>query len=192
MKKNWILGVVCVVLVGILVGCGSKDTPISPSEDIEPNAQIVLENIENSITESRISDIEMPNLVGKTYQEAKEILNEKNIAVESVIEQANDKYSKGVVTHQQPNAGIKVKEGFENAKLWISTGKSEIEIPNIVSLQVDLAKQKLNEKQIFYTVIEEASELPVGVVIRTDPAVGSSISTSNIVDIYVSSGLDAK
>ena len=155
-------------------------------------AGLVVSNIWNSIFDKK-PEVKMPDLVGKNYQEAVAELAEKNIIIESVIEQANDDYAKGTITNQQPNAGIMVKEGVKNAKLWVSTGKSEIEIPDVVSLSLDLAKQKLDEKEITYTVIEEASEsIPEGYVIRTDPSAGRSISASKIVDIYVSRGPDVK
>ncbi len=155
-------------------------------------AGLVFSNIWNSIFGKK-PEVKMPDLVGKNYQEAVAELAEKNIIIESVIEQANDDYAKGTITNQQPNAGIMVKEGVKNAKLWVSTGKSDIEIPDVVSLKLDLAKQKLDEKEITYTVIEEASEsIPEGYVIRTDPSAGRSISASKIVDIYVSRGPDVK
>jgi len=139
------------------------------------------------------AEVEMPNLVGKNLQEAKALLEEKNIVIDSIIEQPHDTKSKGTVTSQQPSAGIKVKEGVKNAKLWVSTGKAEIDIPDVSNLSLELAKDALDKENILYTVTEEASDtIPVGYVIRTDPAGGRAISASKIIDLYVSRGPDVK
>lgn len=139
------------------------------------------------------AEVEMPYLIGMNYQEAEALLKEKNIPIDSRIEQASDKYAKGVVTNQQPNAGIMVKEGAKNVKLIVSTGKAEIDIPDVTNLELDAAKSQLDKEEIIYRVIEEASETtPIGYVIRTDPAAGRAISASKIMDIYVSRGPDTK
>lgn len=138
-------------------------------------------------------EVEMPSLVGKTLQEAETLLKERNILIESIIEQANDTYPKGYIYNQYPSARLKVKEGVKNAKIYVSTGKAEINIPDVVNLSLDLAKETLDKEEILCTVIEEASEtIPIGYVIRTNPEVGRSISASTIIDLYVSSGPETK
>ncbi len=133
----------------------------------------------------------MPNLVGMNLQEAEALLKEKNILIDSVIEQSNDTYAKGIVTSQQPNAGIMVKEGVKNTKIIVSTGKAEIEIPDIVNYSSDEARTKLESEGIQSRVIEEASEtVPTGYVIRTEPTAGRTVSASKIIDVYVSRGPD--
>ena len=154
---------------------------------------LLFSKVWSSIFGTEKAEVEMPNLVGMNYQAAEALLKEKNILIDSIIEQANDKYAKGVVTSQQPNAGIMVKEGVKNAKLIISTGKAEIDIPDVTNFSLELAKEALDNKGIMYTVIEEASEeIPVNYVIRTDPAAGRAVSASKIIDVYVSRGPDAK
>lgn len=154
---------------------------------------LLFSKVWSAIFGSTKAEVEMPSLVGMTLQEAEAMLKEKNILIESIIEQPHDTYAKGVVTSQQPNAGIKVKEGVKNAKLIVSTGKAEIDIPDVVNLTLELAKEALDKEGILYTVIEEASDtIPTGCVIRTDPAAKYSVSASKIIDVYVSRGPDAK
>jgi len=154
---------------------------------------LIFSKVWSSIFGTEKAEVEMPNLVGKNLQEAKAILEERNILIDSVIEQSHDTYSKGIVTSQQPDAGIRVKEGVKNAKLIVSTGKAEIDIPDVTNLSLDLAKEALDKEGISYMVTEEASDtIPIGYVIRTDPAAGRPISASKRIDMYVSRGPDAK
>lgn len=154
---------------------------------------LLFSKVWSSIFGAEKAEVEMPNLVGMNYQEAEALLKEKNILIESRIEQASDKYEKGVVSNQQPNAGIMVKEGVKNAKLIISTGKAEIDIPDVTNYTLEAAKEELDKAGIMYTVIEEASEeIPIDYVIRTDPVAGRAVSASKIIDVYVSRGPDTK
>jgi len=151
---------------------------------------LLFSKVWSSIFGTEKQEVAMPSLVGKNYQEAQAILEERNILIDSIIEQPHDTYAKGVVTSQQPSAGIKVKEGVKNAKLIISTGKAEINIPDVTNYSLDEAKQKLENEGIPTPyVIEEPNEtVPIGYVIRTEPAAGRAVSASKIIDLYVSSG----
>ncbi len=155
---------------------------------------LVFSKIWSSIFGSKKAEVEMPTLVGMNYQQAEALLKEKNILIESLIEQPSDTYGKGIVTYQSPNAGIMVKEGVKNAKIIVSTGKAEIDIPDVTNLSLDLAKEALeNEGITLIRVVEEASDTtPIGYVIKTDPAARRSVSASKIIDIYVSTGPDTK
>ncbi len=155
---------------------------------------LVFSKVWSSIFGNKKAEVEMPNLVGMNYQQAEALLKEKNILIESLIEQPSDTYGKGIVTYQSPNAGIMVKEGVKNAKIIVSTGKAEIDIPDVTNLSLDLAKEALENEGITLTrVVEEANDTtPIGYVIKTDPAAGRSVSASKIIDIYVSMGPNTK
>jgi len=136
------------------------------------------------------AEVEMPNLIGKNLYEAEFLLKEKNILINSIIEQPHDTYAKGIVTQQNYGAGMKVKEGVKIVNLHVSTGKAEINIPDVTNYSLDEAKKKLENEGIPTPyVIEEASEtVPIGHVIRTEPAAGRAVSASKVIDLYVSSG----
>ena len=151
---------------------------------------LLFSKVWSSIFGTEKQEVSMPSIVGKNYQEAQAILEERNILIDSIIEQPHDTYAKGIVTSQQPSAGMKVKEGVKNAKLIISTGKAEINIPDVTNYSLDEAKEKLENEGIPTPyVIEEPNEtVPIGYVIRTEPAAGRAISASKVIDLYVSSG----
>lgn len=143
--------------------------------------------------EGSSSEVVMPNLVGRTYQEAEILLKEKNIKIRSVNYKDDDNYKKGYVCEQKPVANINVKADVEIVDLMISNGSSEIEIPDIVNWKKDDAIQKLEDNDLEANIIEDFSEeVPIGYVIKTNPISGRTVSAEAIIDVYVSSGSSIK
>lgn len=152
---------------------------------------VVFSNLWKSIMGSEKAEVEMPNLIGKTLQEAELILKEKKISYTS-IEQANDTQSKGRVYSQSVKPDMPIKEGYK-VTLYVSTGKLEVILDDLTNYSLEEAKLKLDANEFVYRLVEEASDtVPVGYVIRTNPDGGRAVSTSAIIDIYVSRGPDAK
>jgi len=152
----------------------------------------VPENLKNNVFEEIFNNeqiIEMPNVVGLKLQEAKDLLEEKNILIGSIIEQSNNSYEKGIVAYQQPISGMRLKKGTENVKIIVSTGRAEIKVPDISNLSLAMAKEKLDASDIMYMVVEEFNDVvPMGYVIRTEPSASQTISANKIIDVYVSAG----
>ena len=133
--------------------------------------------------------IEMPNLVGMSLQEAKDLLEENNILITNVIEKHNDIYDIGIVSQQLPSPGINIKTGVKTVYLTVSIGKAEIRVLNIIFSTLDVEKKTLEDNNINYIVIDEFHEvIPAGYVINTKPFVDELISTDRIIDVYVSAG----
>lgn len=147
----------------------------------------------NAIVGEERAEVPMPNLVGMTIQDARATLQDKKIEIKSVIEQSNEKYAKGIVADQRPKPNIHVKEGVATVELIVSTGKSEITIPNVTNYLLEEAKSILDKEELHYIVTEESSdEIPLGYVVRTSPEGDRIVSASQTVTIYVSSGPSTK
>lgn len=64
--------------------------------------------------------VEMPNLVGKSYQEAVNILEDVNLGIKNVKVSFDSKYDNNEVIYQSPIAGMEVKEGSDNIVLQVN------------------------------------------------------------------------
>jgi len=147
------------------------------------------DKIWNAFLGEKRAEVAMPDLVGKTIQEARAILEEKNIKLKSVIEQSNEEFDKGIVAVQIPKPTVHVKEGAATVELIVSTGKAEIVIPDVKNFTLEAAKKALDDEGLLYLVTEEPSdEVPVGYVVRTAPEGQRTVSASSIISLYVSSG----
>ncbi len=88
----------------------------------------------SSATEEQESDqVKVPNVVGKTQDEAKEILNKAGLGYKIGKQEESTKYEKGYVMAQDPENGERVDKNTQ-ITLDISTGlaEEEVEVPNVV------------------------------------------------------------
>lgn len=138
-------------------------------------------------------EVEMPKLVGLTYQEAEAKLKEYNLVLKKLDYKEDDKVEKNYVIYQYPQPGINIKENVSIVELIVSEGKSEVEVPNVEKYTLENAKQTLDNNQLRYMLIEESSEeIPIGCIVRQNPAAGNMVELGKAVELYVSSGPEVK
>ena len=139
----------------------------------------------NTLFETR-EDVELPNFVGKTVEEILDNREYTSKFVFTVKESYRTDYEAGDIYDQNPKGGKIVKEGHE-VILRVSKGVQIVEIPNVVSYTKEEAVETLTAIDLSVMVsYETGSDVPIGQVIRTDPAAGTQLSTGQQVKVYVS------
>ncbi|MBE6729466.1 MAG: PASTA domain-containing protein [Ruminococcaceae bacterium] len=95
---------------------------------------------------------------------------------------------KGYIIAQSVNKGHDVKKG-QSITLTISSGAKTVIVTDVTGKAKDIAQQML-ENAGFTTKFVESSDNDVeeGLVIRTNPVVGSSIPVGSEVTVYISTG----
>lgn len=138
-------------------------------------------------------EVKVPDLVGKDEQDARELLEKKDLKLKIVSEEESDQYEKGVVIKQKTAAGTKVPRG-STIQVIVSSGKvEEITIPDVSGMDEDEAKQKLKDAGFkktdsAYTYDEDVEE---GKVIDTSPAIGTKASSDTTITVKVSKGTES-
>ncbi|MBE6878771.1 MAG: PASTA domain-containing protein [Ruminococcaceae bacterium] len=141
----------------------------------------MLEESNNPLLTSK-PDIVLPNFVGITEEQAK---SDKNFSFE-VEYVYNDEYEENVIISQKPKAPRSVKQN-STVKLKVSKGTMVSEMPAVLMESRGLAEQKLNEIGVhIYFQKEENSEMPAGLVIRTEPEAGTLVTSGEMVTVYIS------
>ena len=136
-------------------------------------------------------EIECPNFVGMTIDEVKE--NEYYQSFEIEWEnKANENYDVGIVCEQSQSAGKKLKKGAV-ITLYVSTGKTNIKIPDVYGKTESYAVSELKSKN-FTTVVKAVAddEVEEGLVIKTEPARTTVVAEGSEVTVYVSTGKATK
>lgn len=136
-------------------------------------------------------EIECPNFVGMTIDEVKE--NEYYQSFEIEWEnKANENYNVGIVCEQSQSAGKKLKKGAV-ITLYVSTGKTNIKIPDVYGKTESYAVSELKSKN-FKTVVKAVAddEVEEGLVIKTEPARTTVVAEGSEVTVYVSTGKATK
>lgn len=141
----------------------------------------------------KLKKYEIPNFVGRQYQD---IINDKqykgiyNFNIEIELDTTHDS---GYVLCQSPEAGREmalVQDGI-NVDLVVASGFTQVEVPKIEEGKYTEAEvEKILSDAGFQTAIETASSDTVaqGYVIGTSPSSGDKIDMGSTVYIIVSSG----
>ncbi|MGH2730656.1 MAG: PASTA domain-containing protein, partial [Actinomycetota bacterium] len=134
-------------------------------------------------------DVEVPDLVGKTVDEAQEELEELGLDDE-VVRRASPKPINEVVD-QDPDAGEVIKEG-DTVTLFVSGGARQTTVPNLEGLSLDEAEEELADAKLKVGEIdlEPSDEIEEDHVIRHDPGPGEEVDRASEVDLVVSSGAE--
>ena len=144
----------------------------------------------SSATEEQESDqVKVPNVVGKTQDEAKEILNKAGLGYKIGKQEESTKYEKGYVMAQDPENGERVDKNTQ-ITLDISTGLAEEEEDETIVVGQDEATAQKTLQDAGFVVESEAvySSNTQGTVVSTDPEGGTKAAKGSTVTIQVSKG----
>ena len=136
-------------------------------------------------------EIECPDFLGMTIDEVK--ANEYYSSFEIEWDDApSDEYDIGLVCDQSQSPGKKLKKGAA-IKLYLSTGKTNVKVPDVYGKTESYAISELKSKG-FTTVVKEAAddEVEAGLVIKTDPVRTTVVAEGTEITVYVSSGKATK
>ena len=133
--------------------------------------------------------VAVPNVVGKTELQAVLDLGQAKLEPDIRREPSEDQ-PQGTVFKQDPLADTPVSVGSAVA-IWVSTGPSglQVELPNVVGATQERAVEILGQQlKLTVKLVDEASDRPVGQVVRQFPAAGQPVAEGSTVIIYVSDG----
>ena len=139
---------------------------------------------------------QMPDLSGKSFDDAKKLLMDMGINGESILPSPTFDNSKpGTVLAQIPKPDTEFDPKETSVTLTISKGEETIPMPNLFGMTIDVAKatiEKNNLKLPDTNVTMEASYFPKGTVFKQFPAeVNEMVTPGSNVSIWISSGYPA-
>lgn len=180
-----------VVLVGAIFVIG-KAAGIIGSDGAETTPQT--EQAADTADEDGM--VTVPDLVGKTEEEASALLEEEKLGKQMMGEE-NSTQEKGRISSQDIPAGTKVEQ-YTTLKYYISKGQQEITVPDVSGQTGVDAQQTLEDLGLTVTVQKEYSEAddsgwPLtepGYVMTVSPEAGTSMTAGGSVTLTVSRGLD--
>ena len=135
-------------------------------------------------------EIAIPNLSGKTAEEAEIILSEMGILIEYADEEYNKEVEAGKIISQEPpyKQNYNIKEG-STIKVVISKGAELTTMPKVIGMTKDEAIQELKAYNLKANIVEETSqEVQEGYITKQDIEPDTTIDAGETVTIYVSIG----
>ena len=134
------------------------------------------------------SDATVPNLVGKTEDDARNTLTKLNLSLKVKDRRANDTVAPGIIIEQSPSSGIAVKMPNE-VEVVVSLGKKDITIPYVEKKDYREAKVEIEQVGLVAKLSYEASDtIPINFITRTNPIVGVTVKQGTEVELFISNG----
>lgn len=139
----------------------------------------------------KVKEISVPDVVGKSKDEAKKIIESAELIFVEAGQKESDK-EEGTVLEMFPEAGSKVKEKAE-IRVIVSGGGEKLKVPNLQGMTVKDAKNMLATYGLqLGNVSEEFSSKTKGTIIKQSPESDSEVKKSDKIDVVVSKGQEIK
>jgi beta-lactam-binding protein with PASTA domain/tRNA A-37 threonylcarbamoyl transferase component Bud32 len=136
--------------------------------------------------------VAVPDLFGKTEQEATALIQGAGLQLNAPLRVVNVTVEAGKVFAQDPAAGVKIDPTARKVTITVSAGNAAAPVPNVIGSQQTVAENALRSSGFEVTVEPRADATrPEGEVIDQDPKVGSSLPTGQPVKIIVSTGAES-
>ena len=136
------------------------------------------------------SKVDMPNLVGKTLEEAQNMADDLGLTLEK-SEVASSDVEEGKIVSQDPEYKEGKIEKGSTIKVNVSKGPEQNELPKLEGMKIEDARNTAEALGI--TLKEETQNsdtVESGVIIKQDTAVGTLVKSGDTVTVHVSSGVE--
>lgn len=143
---------------------------------------------------TRPKDVAIPNLVGKTVDEAKKILEENKLTYVEEESTYNTEYEAGQIISQTPPfvEGRKIKQKTE-VKVVVSLGTEKTKVPKLKGLTKQEAEDAADEAKIKLEFVEEISKtVEAGIIIKQEVDTDTEVNAGDTVKVYISIGTGIK
>ena len=209
-----IIVIIMLLLFSKVLGIGKKsNTDTSDSQQTEQSA----DEEDDSSSASQGNTVNMPNLLGKTYAEARTVLEELGLKIERGESEKSNQYSAGQIIAQSEESGNSVKvgttvtvtlaaagstassdgtssTGSTTSSTTTTTTNSKVKVPSVVGKDENAAKSAITAAGLTVGTVSEASSDTVesGLVISQSPSANSETESGGKVNIVLSSGPNKK
>ena len=137
------------------------------------------------------SEVKIPNLLGKTVDEASTQLAANHITLQTKTEEFNEQYPEGTIYYMSPLAGRMIKSG-KSIDVWISKGSKYVMTPSVVKLTQESAIDKLREAGLTTGEVSQqySSTVPMNCIIKQSPTPGTKQERGQAVSLVLSLGME--
>ena len=131
------------------------------------------------------NNIEVPNVIGYSYEEATRVLGTANLSYEMKEVETTNQDEVGVVIKQSKKGGSKA---HENAIITLPVGvlDNHVTVPDVIGMTLEEATSTLNKNNISYRIeYEETTDEENNTIINQSIRAGKKIENTEIITITV-------
>jgi serine/threonine-protein kinase len=130
----------------------------------------------------------LPNVVGKTFEDASALLHKAGFAAQQGESRFHKTIPANIVLQEDPPAGSRQKRGID-VVLALSAGQRAAEVPVVTNMSQQQARIAIeNTGLTLGNVTEQLADQPRGLVISSSPPAGTQVQLPGTVDIVLSKG----
>jgi len=131
----------------------------------------------------------VPDLEGKTFDQAKEELFQKKLSIAQSGLQVHEKWERGKIIFQDPQAGSKIKLN-KVVKVILSTGKQKVLVPKLIGKSFQTINQTLQESGLRKGKISHVHtpKYAAGKIMAQFPQQGQEVGRDTYISFLVSQG----
>ncbi|MFF3426174.1 Stk1 family PASTA domain-containing Ser/Thr kinase [Streptomyces sp. NPDC002602] len=131
----------------------------------------------------------VPNLLGKSEQEARSQLSAAGLGVKGVNRKFSDAFDRGTVMNTDPPSGKRIR-GNDAVTITLSRGPEVVSVPALKGKPLKAAKAELTAVGLAPGIVTQAfsEDVAQGSVISSDPAGGEKRAPDTAVALVVSKG----
>ena len=136
--------------------------------------------------------VTVPTLSGLTEEQAKTALEAEGLALGEIATENSDTVELGLIISQDPPAGDEVEEGAA-INIVVSAGIAQVTVPDLTNMPEATAIEALRstgDLEYDKTTDENNKDIAKGLVIRTEPAMGTTVPKGTRVILFVSAGVE--
>lgn len=132
----------------------------------------------------------IPDLTDLTADQAREALEKAGLKWDSGEGEYSDTIEKNHVVRQDPVAGTEGYFKGDTVTYYLSVGKDNVTVPNVVGLSQAAAEEALTKENLKVSIgeAEYSSDYAEGLVIRQSTAGGTNVLRGEPITIYISKG----
>ena len=187
-----------VLLVVLIIVIGKAAGLIGKNDDSTQQSQQIQQNSDSQSEDDGL--VPVPNLVGKTEDEAQQLCADANIGMNYKGEEASTQ-EKGKISTQDPVAGSKVEKN-STVNYYVSKGSAEVTLPDFSGQTGIDAQETLESMGVTVQISKEYSEIQYtedgnsypavdpGYAVSTEPSAGETVKSGETVTLTVSRGID--
>ena len=152
-------------------------------------AVVVAALVAGYLSLSNPPEVVVPDIVGKTLDEATPIADQVGLELVEVDERYNDRFDEGEIMLTSPEVGMRVKKG-SRVKIWISKGSRYAEAPDVAEMAEDRAREAILKAELTIGDINSVydDKVSAGCVVRQSPRAGSKQERGTAVNLVLSMG----
>ncbi len=179
---GFIVGALILCVLIVLIGNAAGLFSFGPSRDTDKKEAKQTESPEEG------EMVETPDLVGKTEEEATQIVKELYLGLQYTEEETSDVYAKGLICSQEIEPGTKVQK-YTTIKYKLSSGSAMLNLPDVVGQSQETAERTLKDMGFTVSITKSYSyDYEMGTVMSMTPEAGTQSTAGEMVTLEVSMG----